>query len=956
MAKDKYALTTLSKANKDLALLIDEDLQKESELLQKLIKEVYDANQLVKDSHTKRVQETTDRLNALNKDIEALKKDIDEKDHSITIEQFNHLLKSRDDIFDALNTVRLFNHEFFQNHPIKKQLTMIKTGFSEILKSHQSATTTFPMLEAIKPLATSYLEALDQKTNDYFQDHFLKDKSYLSILDAEEIDTHMNDLLQQYKATFNHFLKNQAHFFSTSLDDQHIDDKLQSLYENTVGAVEKEIESAKAAFEEAFQALEDELKQLEEDTLKALKAQHKKRLDEEKAQRDSLQDDLKQLRFDIMSAEKRGDQKTLDQLLETYDKKQNQNLSLFEEKVKKMAQVKTRAKRKQLIRSQRDLELKHQDELYKLMLQLEIDKLKFSESKSLFKMREDQKAMEHDQKQLTVLKQNLKKAHQGFTNYQKYILKFVDAVENLWIVQTSKHVKHYLESIEFIDRLESTLKTIELKLMKTLQLKTLQTRRFKENLDHNLKSIALDLVFQNEMRSLLKKKTERENLGKVEHIRAQEDIKNDLIYQHALIEIAEKEHELQLLKIKSLYDNEINLTKSQTERLNVGIGVNETMVKTTVESQILFAKQQIKFAEKEYHVRLENIDYALSQELEYAQDKLRAAEQTYLFDKNTRIKERDAKLEDIAYRLALFTEQKDRKRLKDQEEQIKKEYQTIIDAIDKAKLEDANIKRYQKQIDAANARAEKARGDALELKNRTIETFENLLKQSEIKLEEFNAQKSKNLLPYIENEAAKTATIRYEEALKDAKDLLNEKIQEPKVTIAALEKQLSKLEKVASVDLSEYTTQQQALKEKHQTALLALRSSLKDKLDAIDQDEQVFIDKFEKSLPKEKQESELIKNQKLYKATILNKLKTQEQVNTVKQKQRYQTLEADKQSDLKTIENSITEMQKNLEETITSYQRYLKSATRSQQGKLREIKKARREQHRTHRKAIIRKY
>ena len=956
MAKDKYALTTTSKANKDLALLIDEDLQKESELLQKLIKEVYDANQQVKDSHTKRVQETTDRLNALNKEIETLKKDIDEKDHTTTIEQFNYLLKSRDDIFDALNTVRLFNHDFFQNHPIKAQLSSIKESFINILESEQSSKTRLPMLESIEPLVLNYLDEFQKQTMTYFSENFLNHKHYQKILNNDDLDNLMTDLINKYRQVYQEFLDNQSHFFSTSLDDQHIDNKVQSMYQNTVDTMTKKIDEAKANFETNYEIIENEITSLEQDTLNELKKQYQSRLDDEKTMRDNLQDDLKQLRFDIMSAEKRNDQKTLDQLLKTYEKKQKQNLSLFEEKVKRLAETKTKRKRKQLLKTQKDLELKHQEELYKLNLQLEIDKLKFTDSKALFKMREDQRAMEEDQKNLNQLHQQLKKAHQGFADYHNNLLSFIDGMENLFIVQMSKHLKDYFNSLEIIQGLEDALRNVEVSLTKSLQLKTYHSRKFQEKLDTSLKKVSLELVIQNEIRGLLRKKTEEENLGKVEHIRAQEDIKNDLIYQHALIEIADKEYELQLLKIKSLYDNEVNITKSQAERLNIGIGVNETMVKTTVESQMLFAKQQIKFAEKEYDARLENIDYALSQELEYAQEKLRSAEQSYLYDKNTLIKERDAKLEDIAYRLALFTEQKDRKRLKDQEESIKADYQEKIDKIEKAKSEDLNIQRYQKQIDSANKRAEKAKEDALDLKKRTIETFEGLLKQSETKLEEFESQKSKTLVPYIESEASSTAKSRYEEALQEAKNLLNEKIQEPKTTIKNLEERLSELEKAASVDVSAYQEKQALIEEKKATAIEELDKSLAEKLAAIEQEENAFIEKIDKTTEKITSENNVMKNQKTLKLTALNKLKTQEQIYTNKQKQRHQNLEVTKETQLKLVNATITQMQKRLETTINAYKRYLKTTSRSQSDKQKAIQKSLKEDLKNNRTAIEQKY
>ncbi len=956
MAKNKYALTTLSQANKDLALLIDEDLQRESELLQKLIKEVYEANQKVKDSHTKRVQETADKLNALNKEIDDLKKDIDQKDQTTTIEQFNYLLKSRDDIFEALNTVRLFNNDYIEEHPINTHLVMLKNRFIELLENRDDIQQTLPTLDNVKELVVNYLKDLEANTEAYFQDNFMKAPKYLEILEGENpYLTIVEPLLNKYQETFNTFITKQSHFFSTALDDDHLSEKINAMYKNTVETMEEKIARAKEKFETKYKELDAQITTIEDETLNQLKGQYERRLVDEKQMRENLQDDLKQLRFDIMSAEKRKDEKALEALLKTYEKKQKQNLSLYEEKVKRLAQTKTKRMRTKLLKARKRLELKHQDELYKLNLQLEVDKLKFTESRVLFKMREDQKALEDDHKHVHQFSTQLKKSHQAIVQYQKDLLSLIEAIEKLFIVQLSTHLKQNIETFTKLETFENNLKVVELQLAKALKLITYQERMFKLNLDHAFKKTTIDLTIQNEIRMVLKERVKEENLGKVERIRAQEDIKNELIFQQALIEIAEKEYELQLIKVKSLYDNEVNITKNQAERLNIGIGVNETMVKTTVESQILFAQQQIRFAEKEYDARLENIEYALTQELDYAEAKLRASEQKYIYDHNTLVKERDAKLEDISYRLALFTEQKDRKKLKDQEQMIEEEYQVKLDKVEEARKSDLQIQRYQKQINAAKSRAEKAKDDALKLKNRTIETFEDLLKQGEEKLEQFSNKDSKTLVPYIESEASTTAKSRYDEAFNEAKDLLKEKTKDPKEQIENLEIRLKELEKETSIDTSTYAERLDGIKEKHFTAIEKLETDLNVKVSAIQSEQQKFLEEMDSATEKA-EESVLIEEQASLKNTLLNQVKQQDQQFTQKHKARLQELDSLEQNQLSWIDETISKIDKRLDQTIRAYKRYLKSTSSSQSEKQKNIQTALKEQLKNNKIAIEQKY
>ena len=121
----------------------------------------------------------------------------------------------------------------------------------------------------------------------------------------------------------------------------------------------------------------------------------------------------------------------------------------------------------------------------------------------------------------------------------------------------------------------------------------------------------------------------RRNETLIKNEKIKEEANSEIIYQESLINIAKKEHELQLIKVESLYENERNLAEEQIERINLGVKVNDAFVKTTLENQLLFATQQIKCAQSEYEIRIESINLTLNQELDYANKKIDYYRQKY---------------------------------------------------------------------------------------------------------------------------------------------------------------------------------------------------------------------------------------------------------------------------------------------------------------------------------------
>lgn len=958
MAKSKYELSTLSKANKDLALLIDEDLKKESELLQRLIKEVYEANQQVKESHMKRVQETQDKLKILNAEIDHLKQDIDQKDHETTIEQFNYLLKSKDEIFDALNTMRLFSTHYYLDHPLKNHLDHLKKHILDEFSNHytQSDSLNKTIYQPLNELIILLIDRLFYSTNNMLDDHFLdSDNLHSKKVDPfSHQDAMIKTLFKELKTLYTTLKDSHTHFYYQSAEDDFLSEKIDELYEKAVSKINQKKDKIKSNYLEKVTSIDKELKDLETETLSQLKEKYKKRLEDEQKLRETIQDDLKQIRFDIMVAERKQDVKELENLMKRFDNLEKQNLNLYEEKVKQLADNKIKKQRAILIKQRKKLEIKREEELLKARIALETEKVKFNESTALFKLREDQKALEHDITLNNQLLVDFKTFYGNLNTYKKHLFDFYDTIMRLSHALLLSLVKIEQDTISLVAPVKKEVKKLELKLVESLKKKSFTQAHLRVELDYSFKEARLNLLVEQAIKERLHDETKTTLSGKITSIRAQESAKNELIYQHALLEIAEKEKELQLIKIESLYDSEVDLTKSQAERLNIGIGVNESMLKTTVESQIHFAKQQIRFAETEYDARIENIDRTKAQEIEYALGKLNQAKQIYLYDKNELIKERDQKLETLSYRMALFTETKDRKKLKDQEEAIKSSYQEKIDAIDEALSNDQAITRYQKQIDAAEKRAEKAKDDALNIKARSIETFKDLLTQSEEKLEIFTKKREEALIPYIESVAGDKAKLRLDEALEEVNEQYLEKISAPKARIEILENELKNMAH-SNDEASTYISEIEEKKVKHREALSALAQEKEHAHQVINEEATIFLNSIHDALEKVS-----LNDDALLQTKTLEKIKQQvehfekDQVQALNRMN--QELSHSLSAHMQSLSKKIDVINKKLDSAIRVYKRYLKSTSQSQTSKQKTIIKTLEEKHKNTLEEIERRY
>ncbi len=942
MAK-KYDLTTEDKTQKSLAALIDEDLQKESKLLQNLISEVVDANQKLKASHQKRFEETQEKLNILNAEIERLKKDINEKDHDTTLEQLNYLIDAKNKIHQDLRLMRSENIRAYNEGDLYFDMDDLKNKLDNLLKD------TLVSHSAIKPYAQKiharieqFIDTLKDHTHPLFEEnHDLQNKLNDAVMQFHTASEDFETTFQSFSKDFKALLSKREHAFLNPEDDLSLDERIEKTTQEKSKALKAEETALKETFEKNMNVLEGKLDTLYNDTLNKLKEKHRDRLDKEVNIKKTLAQDLKTLRLDIIRAEKNNDQAALKDLLKNYDRLEKHSQNLFEEKLERKAKKQLKSERKKINTEKIKTEKKYLQALYDNLFSQAKIAIEKGDSKEVFKLREDLEALKKDRQLNDDWIKTLSHVLDEYNQFVQKASEFAYLVERLLFSRKQVFLESEMALVDHLEPMQKGFDELTLELLKHVKIKHLNQRILKVKVASEIKMHEKKMALHQQLAKRDKQILDIKLRGDIKRLNLEEDIQNEKIYQQALIALADKEYELQLLKIEALYDSEITLTKAQAERLNVGHDVNEAMVATTLESQINFAKQQMKYAESEHQLRLENIEQSLHRELDYAKEKLAKHEQPYKTDRLELQKERDKKLEDLAYKQALFREEKEKKVLFEQEQEIKESYQEKISAIEKAMAQDTYVKRYKAQIEKAESRANKAKEDAQRIKEKSLETFQNMLYQSEEKLQQFKqSSATSKLAPYIESEAKTTAKERLDEAIKEAKTLYQEKITKPKEKLKALDEQLKniQLETKQSETIEKIEAEKAELSEAFKQWQQQQQETLKDAQEKIKAEQKAYLKAHNEQLSKLKPFSA-----KKDKQTLQTKLKQKVRLWEKRLKEQH-TKKADKlKLDLAKHKNVLKQEKLNLDKAlnplINAYEAYLKKTNIAQHKREVETKK-----------------
>ena len=144
----------ISKANRDISTIIENDIASESQILKSLVDQVLAANMEVKKKNNQRITETKRKLQELDLEIDDLNKSIDLVDRETVIEQLNEMIDAENKIFTARQEIRFFENE---NNPQK--LSNLTSIYNQLATS----------VDNTRNLETSYKEVLHNANTLLFE-------------------------------------------------------------------------------------------------------------------------------------------------------------------------------------------------------------------------------------------------------------------------------------------------------------------------------------------------------------------------------------------------------------------------------------------------------------------------------------------------------------------------------------------------------------------------------------------------------------------------------------------------------------------------------------------------------------------------------------------------------------------------------------------------------------------
>ena len=786
----------ISKANRDISTIIENDIASEAALLKDLVNQVRDANLEVKKSNNQRITETKRKLAELDEQISSLNSSIDLVDRETVIQQLNEMIDAENKIFAARQEVR-----FFDNNKTPERIINLEGIYQELVSS----------IDKLNTYEEMFRNDIIDSNNLLFDKQLFVTTEIIKLMD-ELFDSkrkHVNeeltalqsiyDNVKDLEDEFNIYIKNSVDscyalneasgsVFTDVDDDINIGEKIEIDYENKLIEINENIENLDIKFENKEEEINNTYIQYENGINAKQEMKNQKVLDEERKQRELIDSKLKNIRLEIINSEKKNDLAKVAKLMKEFEKVEKSTSTLkVSTKLSKELSIITKKTHIKSINHLLSLEKKHLNEMNKQKHNLSLEKIKFEEAKILYKIKSDHQALNDDidinRKRITVLKDYID---------TKVVIgtKIVELKQEIKIKELVIMKDNELDELLLIDTFKEFL--IALKKMENSRIVALKQNLnnyhiIKLEQEYQVKKSIEDVKLDQDLNDIEKLILSRRNETLIKNEKIKEEANSEIIYQDSLINIAKKEHELQLIKVKSLYENERNLAEEQIQRINLGVKVNDAFVKTTLENQLLFATQQIKCAQSEYEIRIESINLTLNQELDYANKKIDYYRQKYEYEKSKIRKELDDKLEDLNYKLLLFTDEKDNRKIIAKIEKLKTSFNKMIEDIEDVENKDVEILRYDKVIKAANTRASQAIEEAGTLQSQTVDSFEALYFQTKEKFdliqETDQTEETRGIMPVLNNTAVSSANERLQRAIVEADELYHEKIIDPQKVI-----------------------------------------------------------------------------------------------------------------------------------------------------------------------------
>lgn len=797
----------ISKANREISTIIENDIAKESEILKNLVDQVLAANLEVKKKNNQRITETKRKLQELDLEIDDLNKSIDLVDRETVIEQLNEMIDAENKIFTARQEIRFFENE---NNPQK--LSNLTSIYNQLATS----------VDKTKNVESTYKEILHDSNIMLFDKQLDTTNQIITLMEelydnkhqfSQEAIGNMSELKQKIFNTekqFNEYIneniessrllqEKSTSTFTNEDNEVELGEKITNNHKKTLETINNKIESINAKAEEKRLELVDNYKKYETSVREKLEAKNAGEIAKEKKLVEERDEELRNIRLLIIDAEKNQKISKMQSLMKKFDKLEKSKISKVSDRTDKLLALQTKKSKQKTINQLKNLELKRASDINKQELNLKLEDVKFEEAKILYKIKSDHQGLQTDVQINKEKMQNITALlnEQERVNKELYSIKTQLRLAELELMKQNELMDNTLFE-QFRDLLQD-LKAIEHKRILILQDSGSNHEIIRLEQQFQINKTVLDLQLEKELsdidKLILKKRNE--SLIRIEKIK--EDANSEVIYQESLIKIAQKEHELQLIKVKSLYENERSLAEEQVERINLGVQVNDAFVKTTLENQLLFATQQIRCAVSEYDIRVESIALTKDQELAYANKKIDYYRQKYEYEKSKIKKELDDKLEDLKYKLLLFTDKEDNTKIQAQITELETRYGSMINEIEDRENKDQQILRYEKVIDAAEERASQAINEAVALKEQTTTAFEALYHQTKEKydlIEQTNhSEETVGIMPLLNNSAISSADERLQRAIKEADELYHERILEPNKIIKETKETLLELTK-----------------------------------------------------------------------------------------------------------------------------------------------------------------
>ena len=939
----------ISKANKDISTIIENDIAKESALLKDLVDQVLKANLEVKKKNNQRITETKRKLAELDEQIESLNVKIDLVDRETVIEQLNEMIDAENKIFNARQEIRFFDNELLPDrittlNDIYNDLTVsIKDLNTEEEQFRNTLINSNDLLLAKQLEVTNdIINEMDQTFNRK-QDHIQNAITELQLIKQNIIqkEQQINDLFFEELNKYYEIIRTSTTTFSQVDSDEELSELLNQEHEDNLTKIDEELNSIKETFEAKKQEIIDNYKSYETSVKDKFNEQNKSVLQKEQAQKEAKEEQIKSIRLDIMAAERSGDIEKVQTLMKEVTKLEKTQVTKQTSKVKKETKDVTKKQYDRTLQHLKNLEVRHTTDLNKIAYKRAYEALRFEEAKILHKIKVDYDGMNEDIKnnrnQITNIKTLI--TEKDALLKEVYNHKLDIRLSELEISKENAYLE--LELITTFKTLLNAIKVVEQKRNVILKQTSNNQQIIKVNEEFKLKKAIEDIKLDQETNDIDKLILRKRNETLIKNEKLKEELNSEVIYQESLIKIAQKEHELQMIKVKSLYENERSLAEEQVERINLGVKVNDTFVKTTLQNQLLFATQQINCAQSEYEIRVESINLTHDQEVQYANKKIEYYTQKYEYEKNKYRKELDDKLEDLNYKLLLFTDEKDNKEITQKIEELKAHYEGLIDEINHVEAQDKEIIRYERVITDADNRQEQAINEAEALKSQTVTSFEALYKATKEKYdlieEENQTEETRGIMPLLNNTAISSADERLKQAIKEADELYNERIENPQKVIKETKEKITEL--TNSDETEKFIDEQKQLKKellkKHHDNMQVLettketdlkplldnQSALNSEFDEIKVEETVFeVDYRTKTDIDSDYEQLILKERNLLKVNL-------------------ESLDTDKKERILNFDSLLKETTKDIKKVLKPYKKYMRRASRGVTQKKRRLKK-----------------